>query len=60
MAPPRPKAHAATIRAAPTDQGAKPHYRVRNDHVDRLGKISLRHAGRMHHLGVAPPTKVRP
>jgi hypothetical protein len=25
---------------------------VRTDHVDRLGKISLRRAGRMHHLGV--------
>jgi hypothetical protein len=25
---------------------------VRTNHVDRLGKISLRRAGRMHHLGV--------
>jgi len=46
------QAYAATIKAAPTNQGAQPHYRVRNDHIDRLGKISLRRAGRMHHLGV--------
>jgi transposase InsO family protein len=46
------QAYGATIKAAPLDQGAKPHYRVRNDHVDRLGKISLRRAGRIHHLGV--------
>jgi hypothetical protein len=46
------QAYAATIKAAPLDQVARPHYRVRNDHVDRLGKISLRRAGRMHRLGV--------
>jgi transposase InsO family protein len=45
-------AYAATIKAAPAAEGSNPHYRVRNDHVDRLGKISLRRAGRMHHLGV--------
>jgi hypothetical protein len=50
-APPA-QAYAATIKAAPTAQPSNPHYRVRNDHVDRLGKISLRRAGRMHHLGV--------
>ena len=45
-------AYPATIKAAPAAQRRNPHYRVRNDHVDRLGKISLRRAGRMHHLGV--------
>jgi transposase InsO family protein len=45
-------AYAATIKAAPAAQPRNPHYRVRHDHVDRLGKISLRRAGRMHHLGV--------
>jgi hypothetical protein len=45
-------AYSATVKAAPLDHGATPHYRVRNDHVDRLGKISLRRAGRVHHLGV--------
>lgn len=34
-------------------QGRAPgHFRVRFDHVDPHGKISLRRAGRMHHLGV--------
>src|SRR4029450_9441704 len=46
------QAYAATIKAAPAAQHSGPHYRVRNDHVDRLGKISLRRAGRIHHLGV--------
>jgi transposase InsO family protein len=45
-------AYAATIKAAPANRPDNPHYRVRTDHVDRLGKISLRRAGRMHHLGV--------
>lgn len=46
------QAHVATTKAAPAAQPSNPHYRVRKDHVDRLGKISLRRAGRMHHLGV--------
>ena len=28
------------------------HYRLRYDHVDTWGKVSMRRAGRMHHLGV--------
>jgi hypothetical protein len=46
------QAYGATIKAAPANQRNDPHYRVRNDHLDRLGKISLRRGGRMHHLGV--------
>ncbi|MDF2745955.1 MAG: Integrase core domain protein [Propionibacteriaceae bacterium] len=46
------EAYAATIKATPATQRNDPHCRVRNDHLDRLGKISLRRAGRMHHLGV--------
>jgi hypothetical protein len=34
-------------------QGRPPaHYRLRYDHVDAHGKMSLRRAGRMHHLGI--------
>ena len=51
------QAYAATIKAAPAHQRNDPHYRVRNDHVDRLGKISLRRAGRMRHLGVGATHK---
>jgi transposase InsO family protein len=50
-------AYLATIKAAPAAQRSNPHYRVRNDHVDGLGKTSLRRAGRMHHLGVGAAHK---
>ena len=30
----------------------KEHYRVRHDSVDQFGKLSLRRAGKMRHLGV--------
>ena len=46
------QAYVATIKAAPAAQHSNPHYRIRTDHVDRLGKISIRRAGCMHHLGV--------
>jgi hypothetical protein len=40
----RPKARPA---AAPSG-----YCRLRHDHVDKGGKVSIRHAGRMHHLGI--------
>jgi len=46
-------AYAASPKAAAA--GNRPdavHYRVRYDHVGSNGKISLRHAARMHHLGI--------
>ena len=42
-------------RALPKAGPAGPphgHYRLRYDHVDAGGKVSLRRAGRMHHLGI--------
>ena len=51
------QAYGATIKAAPAAQRSNPHYRIRTDHVDRLGKISLRRANRMHHLGVGAAHK---
>jgi transposase InsO family protein len=51
------QAYGATIKAAPAAQRSNPHYRIRTDHVDRLGKISLRRASRMHHLGVGAAHK---
>ncbi len=44
-----------TYRATPKAHPAAPregHYRLRYDHVDPNGKITLRRAGRMHHLGI--------
>ena len=44
--------YAATIKALPRGSKTDDHFRIRLDHVDTGGKISLRRAGRMHHLGV--------
>lgn len=46
------QAYRATPKALPADPRAPGHYRIRYDHVDQHGKISLRRAGRMHHLGI--------
>ena len=45
------QAYRATQKALPAG-GRDSHYRIRYDRVDNDGKISLRRAGRMHHLGV--------
>jgi hypothetical protein len=37
------------------DSDSKPlaaHYRIRRDIIDQFGKLSLRRAGQLHHLGV--------
>jgi transposase InsO family protein len=46
------QAYNATIKATPNQPSANPHYRVRNDQVDQFGKLTLRRAGQLHHLGV--------
>jgi transposase InsO family protein len=46
-------AYRATPKAAPARNGhAHGHYRLRYDRLDTKGKMSIRRAGRMHHLGV--------
>ena len=48
-------AYAALPKAAPPhahDNPASAHYRLRYDHFDTWGKVSLRRGGHMHHLGV--------
>jgi transposase InsO family protein len=43
----------ATPKAIPASNGHAPgHYRLRYDRLDSKGHMSLRRAGRMHHLGV--------
>jgi transposase InsO family protein len=42
----------ATIKATPKVAKEKEHYRIRHDNVDLFGKLSLRRAGIMHHLGI--------
>jgi len=39
-------------KATPTGTDADIHHRVRHDHVDTNGSVSLRRAGRMHHIGL--------
>lgn len=46
-------AYRATPKATPPTNGHTPaHYRLRYDRLDNKGHMSLRRAGRMHHLGV--------
>jgi transposase InsO family protein len=45
-------AYRATPKAAPADARAQAHYRLRYDRLDSKGKMTLRRAGRMHHLGI--------
>lgn len=45
-------AYHATIKAEPGSDTLTTYYRVRTDRLDPKGKVSLRHAGKMHHLGV--------
>lgn len=44
----------ARPRAIPTRQGIQisEHFRVRKDRVDRNGKLTLRHASQLHHIGI--------
>ena len=46
------QSYEATIKATPKQAKDKDHYRVRYDSVDQTGRLSLRRAGKMHHLGV--------
>jgi transposase InsO family protein len=46
------QAYTARPKAVPASTPIAGHFRIRFDHVDPHGKISLRRAGRMHHLGV--------
>jgi transposase InsO family protein len=44
-------AYAATAKAHPVT-GASTHERVRHDRIDPTGKVTLRIAGRLHHIGI--------
>ena len=45
-------AYTARPKAAPGDRAADTHDRVRADRIDADGKVTLRHAGRLHHIGI--------
>lgn len=45
-------AYSARPKASPGDLSNFDHYRNRFDKVDKTGKVSLRRAGKLHHLGI--------
>jgi hypothetical protein len=48
-------AYQARPKATPTGT-TEPHYRIRRDTVDTTGVVTLRHAGRLHHIGIGRTT----
>jgi len=53
------EAYTARIKAVPRGRPGT-HFRVRLDTIDRFGKLTLRRAGRLHHLGVGREHATRP
>ncbi len=47
-------------KATPAGSDAGTHHRVRHDIVDQRGAVSLRRAGRMHHIGIGRAHKNQP
>ena len=45
-------AYTTRPKATPTGNTAGPHERVRTDRVDDSGVVTLRHNGRLHHIGI--------
>ena len=48
----RTPAEAYTARAKTTPAGRDGHWRIRHDKVDKSGRITIRHASRLHHIGI--------
>jgi transposase InsO family protein len=46
-------AYRATLKAGPAGARAQQHYRLRYDRLDTKGRMTLRRAGRMHHLAAS-------
>jgi hypothetical protein len=42
-------------KAAPGDRSADTHDRVRTDRIDATGLVTLRHQGRLYHIGIGRP-----
>jgi hypothetical protein len=45
-------AYHARPKATPGDRSTGTHNRVRTDRIDADGKVTLRHHGRLHHIGI--------
>jgi transposase InsO family protein len=39
-------------KAQPAGTGAGTHHRIRHDRVDKTGSVTVRHNGRLHHIGI--------
>ncbi len=39
-------------KTGPAGSNVGPHYRIRHDRIDQSGAVSLRRAGRMHHISI--------
>jgi transposase InsO family protein len=48
-------AYAARPKAVPGDRTADTHDRVRTDRIDATGLVTLRHQGRLYHIGIGRP-----
>ena len=48
-------AYAARPKATPGDRTADTHDRVRRDRIDTNGVVTLRHGGRLYHIGIGRP-----
>ncbi|MBP3044904.1 IS481 family transposase, partial [Arthrobacter sp. zg-ZUI227] len=46
------QAYNATVKAVPLTARQGGHWRVRVDRIDTTGKVSLRYAGRLRHIGL--------
>jgi transposase InsO family protein len=53
-------AYSRLPKTSPAGSTAGPRYRVRHDRVDKTGAVSLRRAGRMHHIGIGRAHKHTP
>jgi transposase InsO family protein len=48
-------AYAARPKAVPGDRSADTHDRVRTDRIDNTGLVTLRHQGKLYHIGIGRP-----
>ena len=53
------QAYSARTKARPAGQPADTHFRVREDKVDKFGKVSLRYDSRLYHIGIGRAHKGR-
>ncbi len=53
-------AHARLPKATPDNNGAGVHPRVRKDRIDKSGTVTLRHNGKLHHIGIGRAHKHTP